>query len=162
MEDYVAQAKQIIEENIYCTVSTASLKGSPWISPVFFSYDEDYNIYWVSYINSLHSKLLRKNPQAAIVIFNSTAKEGEGDGVYFEVKVVELSREKEILKAINIMNRRVTVDDFRIKSIDEVMDKGVWRIYKAIPKKVSKLSKGKFINGQYIDNRVEINLNIIK
>lgn len=109
------KAKQIIEENIYCTVATATLDGKPWISPVFFSYDENYNIYWVSNKNSIHSELIRQNPQVAIVIFNSQAPEGEGDGVYIKAKVQELYDEEEIKKAIKIFNKRVSKEEFRVK-----------------------------------------------
>lgn len=152
------EAKKIIAENIYMTVATSSLDGKPWISPVFFSYDEGYNLYWVSNKDSRHSTLIRKNPQAAIVIFNSHEPEGEGDGVYFEARIEELSDEKEIEQAINIMNKRISKEELRIKKLDYVTGNGVWRIYKAIPYKVSKLVEGEYINGQYVDKRSEINL----
>lgn len=152
------KAKQIIEENIYCTVATATLDGKPWISPVFFSYDENYNIYWVSNKNSIHSELIRQNPQVAIVIFNSQAPEGEGDGVYIKAKVQELYDEEEIKKAIKIFNKRVSKEEFRVKGLGEVTVNGVWRIYKAIPEIISKLTDGEYINGQYVDKRVKISL----
>ncbi len=71
--DYTKKAKEIIENNIYCTVATSTKDGKPWISPVFFGYDENYNIYWVSDKNAKHSELIRNNPSVAIVIFNSQA-----------------------------------------------------------------------------------------
>lgn len=152
------RAKQIIKENIYCTVATSTLDGKPWLSPVFFSYDENYNIYWVSNKNSRHSKLIRENPHVAVVIFDSRAPEGEGDGVYIEAKVQEFSNEEEIKEAMDILNKRVTKDEFRVKAVVEVTGDGVWRIYKAIPGTISKLTKGEYINGQYVDERVEVDL----
>ena len=88
-------AKQIISENIYMTIASASSDGKPWISPVFFAYDEFYNLYWVSNKHSKHSTLIRSNPDVAIVIFDSRAPEGEGDGVYFEAVVEEARLEDE-------------------------------------------------------------------
>ena len=155
---YIEKAKEIVHENIYMTIATASKEGLPWVSPVFFAYDSEYNLYWVSNKNSLHSTLIRSNPQVAIVIFNSKAPEGEGDGVYFEANVNELNNEDEINKAMELLNQRVTKDEFRVKKIGEVANDGVWRIYKATPSKVSKLTEGKFVNGQYIDTREEIKL----
>ena len=140
------------------TISTASKSGKPWISPVFFVYDNKYNLYWVSNKNALHSKLLRNNPQAAIVIFDSSATEGQGDGVYFETRVKELNNQKEINEAIKLFNERVTQDEFRIKKVEEVTKQRVWRIYKATPFRISKLTEGEFIKGQYVDKRVEIKL----
>ncbi len=158
MKNYILVAKRIVQENIYLTIATASKTGKPWISPVFFSYDDNYNLYWVSDKNSLHSKLLRNNPQASIVIFNSQAPIGKGDGVYFETIVKELEDESEIKKAVQIYNKRVTKKIFRVKEINEVMNKAIWRIYKATPTKISKLTEGKIVNGQYVDKRVELHL----
>lgn len=156
--DLTKKAKEIIEENIYMTIASSSIEGKPWISPVFFAYDNNYNLYWVSNKSSLHSTLLKNNPQAAIVIFNSQAPEGKGDGVYFETQVYELEDEAEIQSAMEILNKRVTKDEFRVRKVGEVTADGVWRIYKAVPIKISKLTEGEFVNGQYIDKRVEVDL----
>lgn len=158
MDRYLEKAKQIIAENIYMTIATTSINGNPWISPVFFAYDSNYSLFWVSSKDSKHSQLIRKNPQVAIVIFDSRAPEGEGDGVYFEAKVEELSDESEIKQAMKVLNKRVTKDEFRVKKVGEVTNEGVWRIYKAIPIKVSKLTEGEFVNGQYVDKRIEVSI----
>lgn len=159
MDQYIIEAKQIIEENIYCTIATASSDSKPWISPVFYAFDEGYNFYWVSDKNALHSKNINQNPHGAIVIFNSQAPEGEGDGVYIEAKLVEITEEKDILHAIKLRNNRVTQEEFKVKSLHEVIGEGVWRVYKAIPLKIYKLTDGEYINGQYVDKRVEVKLN---
>ena len=158
MKDYKEKAKRIIQKNIYMAIATASVNGKPWISPVFFAFDENYNLFWVSNKDSLHSNLVRSNPQAAIVVFDSSVPEGEGQGVYFEVNVEELNNEQEINHAMEVLDKRVTKDEFRVKKIEEVTNEGVWRIYKAIPVKISVLTSGEFINGQYVDKRVEVDL----
>jgi len=158
MKDYKEQAKKIIADNIYMTIATASLDGSPWISPVFFAYDDAYNLYWVSDKNSRHSNLIRENNKVAIVIFDSSAPEGEGDGVYFKAKAIELSDRQEVEKAMATLGARVTQEEFRIKKVGEVMEGGEWRVYKAIPQNISKLKDGEYVNGQYVDRRIEIDL----
>ena len=152
------QAKKIIKENIYLTIATSTIDGKPWISPLFFAYDENYNLYWISNKDSLHSQLIRKNHRVAIVIFDSSAPEGKGNGVYFDAKAKELQEEFELNKAIEILNNRTKIEEFKIKSIDGIRGQGVWRIYRAIPFKIYKLTEGKFINDQYVDERVEITL----
>ena len=158
MSNLVDQARRIIADNIYLTLATASLDGTPWISPLFFAYDSDHRLYWVSAKDSRHSDLLRHNPRAAITIFDSHAPEGEGDGVYLEVSVTELSDMAEITHAIATLNSRVTKDAFRVKNVGQVTGTGVWRIYQAKPVSVSKLTSGKYINGQYVDKRVKVDL----
>ncbi len=158
MRTHIEKAKQIIANDIYMTVATASLDGKPWISPVFFAYDKHYNLFWVSSKNSLHSILISNNPQVAIVIFDSTAPEGEGDGVYFEAEACELKGTDEIESAIETLADRVSKDDFRVRKIDEVTDKSAWRIYRAIPKMISKLTAGEYVDGHYVDKRIEMDL----
>ncbi|MEK9157985.1 MAG: hypothetical protein AAB638_02250, partial [Patescibacteria group bacterium] len=90
--------------------------------------------------------------------FDSSAPEGQGDGVYFEASIEELSDENEINLAIEVLNKRVTKDEFRVKRTEEVIGLGAWRIYKAVPTKISKLTEGEYVNDQYVDKRVEIEL----
>lgn len=156
--DASSKAKQIIEENIYCTLATTSLDGTPWVSPVFYGYDENFNIYWISDKDAKHSQLLRENPQVSIVIFNSQAPEGEGDGVYIQATVSELNDKEEAEKGVAFRDSRVKVEDFRVKEIEEVLGKGQWRVYKAVPNNISKLSDGAKVNGQYVDKRIDVEL----
>lgn len=158
MKTYIDQAKQIIADNIYMTIATVSADGRPWVSPVFFAYDDHYNLYWVSHTDAQHSGFVRNNPNVAIVIFDSHAPEGEGDAIYFEATAKEISEESEILSAMTVLGGRVTKDEFRVKEIGQVTGNGLWRIYKAIPSKTTKLTRGESVNGPYIDTRLEINL----
>lgn len=159
MVDDAAAAKKIIQENIYCTIATASLDGKPWISPLFFAYDDHYNVYWVSAKDSLHSRLIRLNPRAAITFFDTRTPEGLGVGVYMDTHVEELAGEQDIQNAMTVYNDRVTKDEFKVKTMSEVTGSGLWRIYKATPVKTSILTEaGEIINGQYIDTKVEIQL----
>jgi uncharacterized protein YhbP (UPF0306 family) len=114
MDEMITASKAIIASNIYMTVATADTSGKPWISPVFFAYDEAYNLYWVSSKNALHSTNLATRPQLAIVIYDSTRPEGEGDGVYFDCEAMALEAEADIVKAMELMGARVTMDEFRV------------------------------------------------
>ena len=158
MEETVKAAQQIIASNIYMTIATADESGKPWISPVFFAYDVSYNLFWVSSKNALHSTNIAKRSQVAIVIFDSTLPEGAGTGVYFDCEATALTDEAEIVMGIALMSARVTMDEFRVHDINEVSGTGEWRIYKAIPKSVSKLTGGTIVNGQYVDERMDITL----
>ena len=158
MTDYIQQAKEIIEANVYMTICTVSPEGNPWVSPVFFVYDDQYNLFWVSNKDARHSQYVSNNKKVAIVIFDSSAVVGTGDGVYFESEAGELSDVEEINKVTEIWNQRAEKEEFMIKDIGEVTGSGVWRIYKAVHKTTSKLKEGEYINGQYVDKRIEIEL----
>lgn len=157
-ENVVERAKQIIAENIYMTIATSSLDGKPWISPVAFCYDNNYDLFWVSNKNALHSSLIRTNSRIAITIFDSHTEDGESDAVYFEAHASELENKADIEYAIKVLDRRPKKDDLRIKQPDQATGSKVWRIYKAVPTIVHKLVEGEHIAGQYVDKHVRISL----
>ena len=150
-------AEAIVESNIYMTIATADQAGKPWASPVFFAYDEEYNLYWVSYKESTHSKNIHSRKEIGIVIFNSTLPEGEGEGVYFDATAEALENATDMSNAMKILSKRVKIDEFKVKSIEQVSGEGVWRIYRATPIKITKLA-GSSVNGQYVDKRISVEI----
>jgi len=76
---------------------------------------------------------------------------------YFEAIAEEMKDSSELKNAVSILNERMTVEDFKIDEGD-IAENGEWRVYKATPVKISKLTEGRYINGQYIDERADINL----
>jgi len=152
------KARQILAENQYMTVATSTNGGKPWISPVFFAYDDKYNLFWTSNKDALHSKLIRGNERVAIVVFNSCDLEGTADGVYFEATAAELSDANDISHAIQVLSQRIAVDEYKLTSHAQVTGSAAWRIYRAVPNKISKLTKSEHINGQLVDKRIEIQL----
>lgn len=93
-----ALARKIIKTNYYMTISTTD-GTSPWISPVFFWNDKNYNFYFVSYTKSKHAKNILKNRKVAAAIFDSHQKPGTGNGVYAK-GTAEILSDKELLKIL--------------------------------------------------------------
>lgn len=145
-------ARKIIKDNIYMTIATADKSGEPWISPVVFGYDEDYNLYWMSDKNSKHSKLISQNNKVAIVIFDSKAPEGTGDGVYTVGRAAELL-ERELSKATKIHADRFGKEP---TPIGKFLGESPMRYYKFTPDIFWKLQDPVLVKGQYVDYRVEV------
>ena len=78
-EELVKLAKDIIRNNIYLTLGTAD--GNPWVAPLFYCVNDSYNFYFISQLDSLHTKQMLKNQKVAFSIFDSHAEEGKGQGV---------------------------------------------------------------------------------
>lgn len=78
-EELVKLAKGIIKNNIYLTLGTAD--GNPWVAPLFYCVNDSYNFYFISQLDSLHTKQMLKNPEVAFSIFDSHAEEGKGTGI---------------------------------------------------------------------------------
>ncbi len=133
-------SKSLIENSHHMVVATADTEGKPWVSPVFYMYDESFTLYWVSDKSALHSKNIRSNPRIAISIFGPAPPENKSKiyGVYIDAEAVELTDEVDISRAAKIIQQRVQPDKFMIKSLSDVTGNAAWRIYKAVPKEISK------------------------
>lgn len=151
-ERHNQKAKEILSQIRYATISTVTPEGKPWNSPVAHELDSEYNIYWFSDKENQHSKNVRANPYAFIVIYDSTVPEGEGEGVYIEADVEELNDAEEINKIRNAKKQAVVND------ANEFLGDVVRRCYKATPKRIW-MNDAEEKDGQFIrDYRVEISL----
>lgn len=155
-EQHTARAKEILEKIIYATIATVSVDGKPWNSPVRHCFDEDMNIYWFSDKQNQHSQNVRANEDVFIVIYDSTVPEGDGEGVYFQAKAVELSDPEQIR-----LVRRIKKGEDK-DAPDDFMGEAIRRVYKATPVRAwmndAEVSNGVFLR----DYRVEIPLNELK
>src|SRR5579862_8240322 len=131
------RAKYLLEHNNLMTIATADSSGKPWVSTVGFSYDESFNLYWVSHMDHLHSRNVRARPQVGIVIFG-TIPPDDMDGIYFDAEAKQLDDEEDILKGMAAMSKSEKSDKFIIHSIEDVSGKACWRVYRATAKEVTK------------------------
>ncbi len=79
-EELNQKAIEIIKANIYFTLATTDGK-QPWAAPLFYCADEDFNFYFISQMDSLHTVHILKQPRVSFAIFDSHQPEGEGNGV---------------------------------------------------------------------------------
>jgi nitroimidazol reductase NimA-like FMN-containing flavoprotein (pyridoxamine 5'-phosphate oxidase superfamily) len=59
----------------YFNVATES-NGQPWNSPVWAAWDGEFNLYWSSWVNAVHSRNIAANPRVFLTLFDSTRKRG--------------------------------------------------------------------------------------
>jgi nitroimidazol reductase NimA-like FMN-containing flavoprotein (pyridoxamine 5'-phosphate oxidase superfamily) len=148
-------AREIIKKIRYANIATVTSEGLPWNTPVFYLYDEDMNIYWLSDKSNQHSQNVRSTPKAFITIYDSTVPVFPSHncaGVYFSADVVEIND----LEAARVALGRFNMD-VGVKAEDCVMS-AVRRIYRATP-------NGAWTNGAEVKNaaflrdfRVALNL----
>lgn len=104
--EVITRARQILEGTIYGTLSTSSPDGLPWASPVFFTYDSAWNLYWSSAIVAQHSQNLYANQgRAAIAIYSTHHNEGKGQGLYLSGTALEVQAE-EVERLILLLLKR--------------------------------------------------------
>jgi hypothetical protein len=130
-QDLGAIARSIIESNWYMALGTADETGRPWVSPVYYSREGYSEFFWVSSPEATHSRNLAARPEVSIVIFDSRAPVGEGQGVYMAAVAGELTG-VELDRGIDIFSRGSQAHGARPWMLEEVRPPAVYRLYRAI------------------------------
>ena len=162
MSDYHnKRAAEILNKILYITIASVSQENKPWNTPVYSAFDSELNFYWFSDKNSQHSQNVRASKEAFLVIYDSTAPEGTGEGVYIQVSVEELNDETKVLHALKVMDERV--GKAKERNFADYSGNAVLHVYKATPQKIWMNDVEEDENGQYIrDIRVEVPIETLK
>jgi uncharacterized protein YhbP (UPF0306 family) len=104
-QDLASVARDFIDSNAYMTLATADENGRPWTSPVWYAAEGYAHFYWVSSPEARHSRNLAARPEVGVVIFDSQAPVGTGQGVYMSAIAEELAG-TELDLGIGVFSRR--------------------------------------------------------
>lgn len=149
-ERKIERARNIVKNSLYATVATADEGATPWNSPVFVSLDNDGNFYWISSPEAQHSKNISANNKAFLVMFDSTAPEGTGEGVYVQATAEAVSDQS----CATYLTKRAGKPDNRY---EEALNQGVLNVYRATPQHIWVNDVELDENGEYVrDTRPEI------
>ena len=126
-------------------VVIATYGDHPWIASVFYSYDKNLNLYFISNPSTIHGKQMEKNKKVSAAIVDSHQKPSDvkrGLQIYGVVERVS---------GLNKINYalRLWKDFLNLQRPDisfENMKKGLYkgRIYKLTPKKIKLFDQEKF------------------
>lgn len=105
-KSYNEQARHILELNRYMVIASCDRSMKPWAAPVFYAYDESYNFYFVSAIDSQHVKNIMENPEVALDIFDSRQQLGYSEQVQIYGSVSEIGKD-EIDRVIKLYCERL-------------------------------------------------------
>jgi nitroimidazol reductase NimA-like FMN-containing flavoprotein (pyridoxamine 5'-phosphate oxidase superfamily) len=129
----MTQAKttqQIIDANSYLTLATADADGRPWATPVWFAADGYTDFIWVSRPGTRHSANIAARPEVGIVVFDSTAPIGTGQGVYVEAVAGQVPA-TEVEAAIAIFSAASVADGGHPWHLADVAGEATFRLYRA-------------------------------
>jgi uncharacterized protein YhbP (UPF0306 family) len=129
--DLGAMAKDIIDSNPYMTLATADGSGRPWVSPVYYAPDGYAEFYWVSSPEANHSRNIAARSEVAVVIFDSRAPVGRGQGVYMAALAEELTG-ADLDTGIAIFSRRSETHGAGGWTPEDVRPPARHRLYRAI------------------------------
>ena len=74
-----AIARRLLEASTLCAIATVSPGGRAHVNTAYFAWGPDFDVVWLSAPEARHSRNVRANPSAAVVVFRSTQRWGGSD-----------------------------------------------------------------------------------
>ncbi|MFD3619831.1 pyridoxamine 5'-phosphate oxidase family protein [Streptomyces sp. NPDC058676] len=125
-------ARGIVEASLYMVLATADADGRPWSSPVYFAHLECLEFYWLSSPQAAHSRNLAVRPQVGIAVFDSSAANGTGQGVYMSAVAEPFSGRPDIERAMDVFSHRSLLHGGRAWTPDDVPPSSGLLLYRAV------------------------------
>jgi hypothetical protein len=123
--------RDIIEANRYLVLATADAAGRPWSSPVYFAHIGFTEFFWVSSPDVTHSRNIAVRPEVGIVVFDSQAAIGTGQGAYMSA-AAKLLEHDETARGIEAFSRRSLAHGGGEWASEDVQRGAGLRLYRAI------------------------------
>jgi hypothetical protein len=123
--------RDIIEASRYLVLATADAAGRPWSSPVYFAHVGLTEFFWVSSPDVTHSRNIAARPEVGIVIFDSQAAIGTGQGVYMSA-AARLLEDGETAPGIEAFSRRSVGHGGPAWTTEDVRPGTGLRLYRAV------------------------------
>lgn len=122
--------RAIVDTNRYLVIATADREGRPWSTPVYFAHRDYTDFYWVSAPEATHSGNILVRPQVAIVIFDSQAPIGTGQGLYLSAAATPVDA-SELERGIEVFSRRSVEHGGHVWTTSDVGPGAGLRLYRA-------------------------------
>ena len=148
-QDLAANARSIVDANLYMVLATADAAGLPWASPVYFAPLGYRDLLWVSRPERRHSRNLAVRDAVSIVIFDSSVPINSGQAVYMAGVASEVAGD-ELEECVNVFSRRSVEHGGGPFEVSDVRAPAPLRLYRATVTEQWILDSG--------DNRVPVKL----
>lgn len=114
----------------YCSLATVDKKGV-WSNPVFFAWDDKFNLYFISQMHTRHMQNLKKDSRVAVSIYK-TEQKGDVCGIQLEGKGKIITDTGEIKKAHEIYFERAE----KGSDIESYINNPTWILVKIVPEHI--------------------------
>lgn len=119
-----------LESTNYCSIATVDKTGV-WVNPVYFAWDKDFNLYFISMPHVRHMQNITDSSKVAVAIYK-TEQHGEVIGIQIEGQAEILQSEQDKKTAYSVYYTRVGSLDQN----DSFKDDPNWLFVKITPKKI--------------------------
>lgn len=123
----------------------ATYGNHPWIASVYYSFDNDLNLYFISNPTTMHGQHIEKNNKVAAAIVDSNQKPSDvKKGLQIYGTVEKISGVNKIRHAIRLWKDFLNIQrpDISLENMKKGLYKG--RMYKLTPKKIKLYNEEKF------------------
>lgn len=74
--DWKNHLLECMESTDYCSLATVDEKRGVWVNPVYFAWDQKFNLYFISLMKSRHMQNLAKDSSVSMAIYKTEQKGG--------------------------------------------------------------------------------------
>lgn len=127
----------------------ATYGAHPWAVTLYYSFDEDLNIFFLSSPETLHCQQIADNPNVAIAIADSPqSPSSKKIGLQIAGTAERISGKSRIIHALDLWKRslRVTSEKYTYEGMVNKLIDG--RMYKVVPKKMKFFNQELWSEGQ--------------
>jgi hypothetical protein len=110
-ERHLLSAGRILKDFQYIVIATTCEDGHPWNTPVSATMDTEMRFHWGSSPENTHSKNIRKDGRTYVIVFDSHAPEGAGEGIYMLGVAEELDWENSAIRKYQFVPQRIWIND---------------------------------------------------
>jgi nitroimidazol reductase NimA-like FMN-containing flavoprotein (pyridoxamine 5'-phosphate oxidase superfamily) len=147
----VTAARRMVRRIAIVALATTSSDGQPWSTPVYSVFD-GRGFYWSSLTDAVHSVNIAANPAVFLAIFDSTAPDKSGHGVYARATARELLDQQAIAIALDALAARKGESP---KPVEDYIAPQSQRVYEAVPESMW-TNVVHHERGYVFDERIEI------
>ena len=135
--DVKARVIEILDKTHLMSLATID-DGGVWVSDVIFIYDDNLNIYWMSYPDVRHSQAILKNSRVAGTITNTTKFGEKNLGIQFSGIAEKIDGQRYDLAVKHLTKR----NNPRPEENDDVLQGDSW--YVLTPTKIELIDEENF------------------
>lgn len=118
-------------------MSVATYGEFPWIASVFYAYDENLNLYFLSAPNTLHCQQIANNPKVAVNIVDSSQPvEGLKRGLQLWGDAGQLTDEAKAVAALQLWKNHLKVENAKLTYENIRHNNVTGRMYVIVPKRI--------------------------
>ncbi|MET8546613.1 pyridoxamine 5'-phosphate oxidase family protein [Kitasatospora sp. NPDC004799] len=159
-DELCTSAREILRSTRYLTLGTASPQAVPWVSALAHAWDDEDRFYWISGLDTLHSRNIAANPVVSLTVYDSNPAGGGGDALYALARA-EVLEGADLVEGCELYYRRRYPDETararRARPPQDFTGDSPVRIYRAQVTAYSMLSPaGHPVHGDEVNYRVTI------